>query len=154
MSWALAVVLVTGMIVGITAAGWGISWVTAPFRGAVGAREKIQADPNFRLDAYNSFYNQCASIQALEGDEDSQTTLLSSVTNENDKRILNANIAALEGTRSGAIARYNIESHKQWTVAQFKSRALVYEIPTGSYLTFNSATNVWQKGSKTICVIG
>jgi len=147
------VLAVVAGIVGSIALGWGVQWFTAPFRGALSARETIQADGAFRIEAYTSFYNQCASIQALEGDEDTQVNLLQVVTNENDRRILLANIAALEGTRAGAIARYNVDSHKQWTIAQFKSRALAYELPPTPYLTFNPLTNAWQKGAKTLCVV-
>ena len=145
----LFLVVSAGMV--ITGTSWGLQWVIAPFRGAVDARNQIQGNGNFRIQAYNSFYNQCSSIQYLEGDADSQLALLQSSTNDNDKRIINANLAALEGTRAGAIARYNTESHKQWTVAQFKSEALIYEIPTSPYLTF--VNGEWKKGNKTVCVV-
>lgn len=148
-----ALVLVVALMIGTMAFGWGFSWVTAPFRGAVDAREQIQASGTFRIEAYTSFYNQCASIQALEGDMETQVNFLSANTNDNDRRILLANITALEGTRAGAISRYNIDSHKQWTIAQFKSRALAYALPTSPYLTFNAATSTWQKGAKTVCVV-
>ena len=148
----IIIILVSGSIAAL-AFGWGFQWVTAPLRGALDARETIQADGNFRIQAYNSFYNQCQSIQALERDIDSQLILFTSSTNENDKRIARANMTGINAARDGAIARYNTESHKQWTVAQFKSEALVYEIPTATYLSYEATSDTFKTGAKTVCVI-
>lgn len=150
--FAVVAVLVAGTI-GAVAFGWGYQWVTAPIRGAVDARETIQADGNFRIQAYNQFYNQCASIQGLERDIDASLILFTSSDNENDRRIARANMTGISAARDGAIAVYNTESHKQWTVAQFKSEALVYEIPTGSYLTYDATTDTFKTGAKTVCVV-
>ena|SRR5688572_14589586 len=138
---------------GIWGAAYAVGWVTAPWRGAADARETIQADGNFRIQAYTQFYNMCTSIQALERDIDQQIALLKTSTIENEQRILRANVAGLGGTRDGAIAKYNNDSQKQWTIAQFKSEALAYELPTSPYVTVNSTTGDFVTGVKTECVV-
>lgn len=121
---------------------WGFQWVTAPFRGALGAREQIQANGSFRIQAYQGFFNQCASIQALEGDIDAQTKALDTISDSQRKEIVQANIAALNGARSGAIFRYNQDSLKNWTEGQFKDNDLPYQLSTAEY-----------KGTHTKCAV-
>lgn len=92
----LAIILVVMLIaVGI----WGFQWVTAPFRGSLDARERIQASRAFRVGAYESFFNACSSIQALEIDLDSQKQLLEITANDQRKEIIQANIAAITAAR-------------------------------------------------------
>lgn len=140
--FALILVLLIGSVatVGI---GWGFDWVVAPFKGALSAREKIQGDGDFRIQAYTKFYNDCASIQALETDWDAQNRSLAAIQDPQRREIIELNKAGISAARDGAIRRYNTDSHKQWTEAQFKSTTLAYELSTG----------VYTGGNKTVCVV-
>lgn len=147
----IALLLITTGI-GVAVASYGVDWFTAPFKGAQAAHQTIQADGDFRIAAYTKFYNDCASIQALENEIDGQMLALQT-SSPGDQRIINANLAALSGSRDASISRYNTESHKQWTIAQFKSKSLAFELPTSSYLTYNAAAGTYVKGVKTTCVV-
>lgn len=143
----------TALSIGGMAFGYAWDWYTAPLKGAQDARQIIQADGEFRIDAYNTFYNACTSIEALERDVDLQISRLATAITDNEKRIINDSIVGIAAARDGAVARYNNDSHKQWTIAQFKSKALVYEISNPRYLTLDPATGAWKTGAKTTCVV-
>lgn len=125
---------IAALSIGGMAFGYAWDWYTAPFKGAQEARQIIQADGNFRIQAYNYFYNQCTSIQKLEAEIDAQTTALETLSNEQYRQIVQTNIAAIRSARQQAILEYNQNSHKQWTEAQFKSEALPYEIADTQYV--------------------
>lgn len=133
----------TALSIGGMAFGYAWDWYTAPLKGAQEARQIIQADGNFRLQAYNYFYNQCTSVQKLEAEIDAQTAALETLTNEQYRQVVQVNIAAIRSARQQAVLEYNQNSHKQWTEAQFKSEALPYEIPDSPYVI----------GRRTLCAI-
>lgn len=131
---AVGVVLgIIALTVAVVAIGWGIQWFTAPFRGSLDAREQIQADGSFRIAAYETFFNQCASVQALEGQLDQQFELRKVEHDGQSLRRINNVIAGIQGQRFTAISKYNADSHKGYTVAQFKSSDLPFEIPLVTY---------------------
>lgn len=100
------------------------SILTAETRGETGVREKTVADPNYRIEAYEEFYDRCAEIQTYEEqieNMEAQKGLL-------PKDQYAANVLALENQRSTAIEQYNADSRKAGTLAQFKASDLPYEI--------------------------
>lgn len=149
----LFIVGVLVLLFALIAVPVAFKWYSAPFRGAIDAREQIQASGTFRIQAYESFYNRCASIMGLERNMDSQLVVFNATPDGNAKRISLESLAGMEGERNRAIAQYNVDSHKQWTSAQFKSESLIYEIPEGAYLVYNPDTGTFKKGRSTICVI-
>lgn len=122
------VVAVIAVIVVLVVGIFALKWFSAPVRGALDARETIQADGDFRLQAYNQFFNLCASIQGHEGTILAQRSLLAATTDSDEQARVRANIAGIEGQRIRAITKYNVESAKDWTVGQFKASKLPYQL--------------------------
>lgn len=65
-------ILVGAIVVGIATAAGAIQWGTADIRGKLDAREQIHANGSYRIDAYDHFFNLCASVQTNEQNLDAQ----------------------------------------------------------------------------------
>lgn len=139
-----AAVAVFLLFVLATSAVWGFQWITAPFRGSLEARERIKADGDFRIVAYDSFFNQCASIQALEGRlEFAQAALDNAIARGAtpfEIRQYEADFNGISGFRSEAIAKYNADAAKSWTEGQFRSERLPYQLSTAQYVKGGTKT--------------
>ena len=125
--WYIAVVVFILVASGI---GMVIRYYTADVRGKVAANEKIKADPNFRIEAYDRFFNQCASVQSIEQTIAATQAELATSKNERRQMQLNTNLTALAAARADAVNQYNADSHKAYTAGQFKSSDLPYELST------------------------
>jgi hypothetical protein len=111
---------------------FGLRVATAGIVGRGNAHVKLQS-ANYRIAAYDHFFNVCASVQSAEGSLDAQFDLLSTLEGGDDKSITNTNIAALKSVRMGAINQYNADAQKDYTLGQFKDSGLPYQLPTTSY---------------------
>ena len=127
MRW-FAVLLV--IIALLTAGGWAWKYVTADTRGKVAANEKIKADPNFRIEAYERFYNQCASVQSLKANLAAQKAELATTKDDRRRGQLQTNISALTAAIAEGVNQYNADSTKTYTAGQFKSSDLPYTLTT------------------------
>lgn len=128
----------------IASAVWGFGVATAGIFGRGEAHKEIQSK-EFRLGAYQYFFNQCASIQGLEGQIDELTVQLAQL--KPGTREYNLTLSSLTGTkglRHVAIAKYNQDALKDYTEGQFRDRDLPYQIPD---------TNYPDKGGKTVCAV-
>lgn len=97
----------------LTLVSGGTSWVTAPFRGAVDAREETVADGDYRNATYNHFYNLCTSVQAAEDSiENLETEVDGGVSSDREARIHQA-ITAQRNARSESIREYNAASQQE-----------------------------------------
>lgn len=101
--------------------------------GKGNAQIELQSAPN-RISAYNQFFDACASIQALEISIDTQSALLPLATNEYDKSRILTNLAGIQGQRASAIAQYNANAAKDWTVGQFRDSDLPYHLDSTQYV--------------------
>ena len=95
--------------------GWG--WITAGPTGQLEARQDILSGDT-RIAAYNHFHNLCASIQGNEGQIDELEATLETISDEGRDRIL-VSIAGVRGARHQAIAQYNADASKDYTIGQF-----------------------------------
>lgn len=127
--WTLGIVALVGVVIAV---GWAWTYTTASTAGKVSARKTIQSGP-FRIAAYQHFFQLCSSIQGLEGTLDAQTSALADATGDERDRI-RANVAGIEGARAQAIAQYNAEARESYTIGQFRSKQLPYQIPTAPYV--------------------
>lgn len=140
-----AVLVVVGVLVAvwlIVFASFGIRVATAGIVGRGEAHIQIQS-AEFRLEAYQSFFNQCASIQGLEGKIDALTDQLGQLqpgTREHNYTL--SSLTGAKGLRREAIARYNQDALKDYTEGQFRDKDLPYQILDREYPN---------KGGKTIC---
>ena len=112
------------IIVGIIYLSGGISYVTAPFRGEVAEREITEADGNYRISAYEEFYDLNAQVDALN------TQICTMKENKSlpvDQR--ETNVLALTNTRTDLVNEYNADARKTETRAKFLASDLPYELP-------------------------
>jgi hypothetical protein len=123
---ALAVVaVVAAVVVGLYFA----LWYSAPARGALDARETIQGDGDFRIQAYNHFFNLCSDVQGLEGAHDATLRQLDLLGPDSDDRNrVVANLTGIESQRARSIADYNADARKNWTSGQFRDEDLPYQL--------------------------
>ncbi|OGZ62567.1 MAG: hypothetical protein A3H51_00975 [Candidatus Spechtbacteria bacterium RIFCSPLOWO2_02_FULL_38_8] len=127
----------------VVVAIWGLGVATAGIYGRGEAHKDIQS-ADFRIQAYQTFFNQCASIQGLEGQIDELTTALEYYQpGSREYNITVTSIAGVKGARHQAIARYNQDALKDWTEGQFRDADLPYQIPDTNY----------PEGGKTRCAI-
>jgi len=121
---------------------WGFGVATAGLYGRGEAIKQIQSD-NFRIGAYQYFFNQCASIQGLEGKIDEltiQLSLLEPGTRSYDYTL--CSLTGVKGFRHEAIAKYNQDALKDYTEGQFRDSDLPYQLKDSNYPN---------KGGKTQC---
>ena len=110
----------------IGAISFGISWITAGPSGALQARQQIKSGA-FRIQAYNHFFDECASVQTLDEALNESYSELKTAKGDDVTRI-RINIGAQLNDRNDAANQYNADTHKNYTVGQYKSSGLPYEI--------------------------
>lgn len=134
-AWVVGVLVLVALVVGV---GWAWTYLTASTSGKVSAQKQIQSGSS-RIAAYNHFFDLCASVQTLEGQLAAQTAALPTATGADYGRV-QANIVGIEGARAGAIAQYNADARKGYTIGQFRSSQLPYQLATAPY-TKGAATS-------------
>lgn len=114
-------------LVGITLAGYGISYLMAPIQGAVEAQRTITSG-NSRIQRYEEFFNICLGVQAKE---DAIDALMANSSMDTTKRDLA--ITANQSARGKLIAEYNSKSSMSYTSERFKASNLPYQLTRGQY---------------------
>lgn len=129
----LVIVVFLAVIWILVAAVWGLGVATAGIYGRGEAYKEIQS-ADFRIQAYQTFFNQCASIQGLEGQIDELTAILGQYEQgSREYKITLTSIAGAKGARHQAIAKYNNDAQKSWTEGQFRDKNLPYRIMDTNY---------------------
>lgn len=123
----VAVILLAAFIIPVIV--FGVRWVTAPAKGALDAREQIQSG-DFRIQAYNHFFDACASIQTSEAAIDSTKIQIKDNTDPTDLNRLQTNLNGQTVARADAVNQYNADARKGYTQGQFRSASLPYQIST------------------------
>lgn len=130
------VVLLSGvamLIVGLLLASmavFGVGWFsrgTADFRGKTNEINQINSG-NYRIAAYNSFYDECAGIQTDEVRISNAEAALKSNTDTSRAPELQANLTAAQNQRAQDINQYNADARKADTKANFRASDLPYQI--------------------------
>ena len=112
---------------------WGFGVATAGLYGRGEARKQIQS-ADFRIAAYDSFFNQYGSIKALEGQIDELTAMLEKLNlGTRDYGYTLSALTGTKGLRHTAIQKYNADARKSWTVGQFRDANLPYQILDTEY---------------------
>ena len=146
--WALIGVLSVWVAVALL---FGLRVATASLVGWGEAYILIQSAP-FRVEAYQYFFNQCASIQGLEGKIDELTAQLNQM--ERGTREFNYTLSSLtgaKGLRREAIAKYNQDAQKGYTEGQFRDKALPYQLADNGYPSASGV--IPPNGGKTTCAV-
>lgn len=121
--WIIGVLILIGLVGGVT---FGVRWLTAPAKGKLQAREQINSGA-FRIAAYNHFFDVCIAVQTDETRLAAQKAELKTAPKDDVARI-QANIAGIISDRAEAINEYNADARKSYTIGQFKSRQLPYQL--------------------------
>lgn len=100
---------------------------TADYRGEAGVIEDTRANSDFRRQAYDGFFDLCASIQAKEATIESLEKERPNASGARQAQI-DTNITALESTRARQITQYNADARKEWTRGPFLAEGLPYQI--------------------------
>lgn len=140
----LAILGVIALWLLLASAIWGFGVATAGIFGSGEARKQIQS-AEFRIEAYQTFFNQCGSIQGLEGQIDELEAQLNKFERgSREYNITAVSLAGVKGARHQAIARYNQDANKDYTEGQFRDKNLPHQIPD---------TNYPETGGKTVCAL-
>lgn len=110
-------IITISIIVGGT---WTYKWFTAPIRGKIEKREKIQGR-DFRIYSYDHFYDLYSSYQSYKDALRAQLNVLESAEDSSEKRRIRQNIAGIKSQMARVREEYNNDSRKQETVGKFKS---------------------------------
>lgn len=120
----LGIVLIIGIWFGVTQ----FQRITADYRGETDQIENTEANAQFRMQAYDGFFDKCSAIQTAEDRIDALEAELETTSSDIRKEELNTAITANKANRNGLINEYNADAAKEWTVGQFKSQDLPYNI--------------------------
>lgn len=117
----------------IGSAIWGFGVATAGIFGRGEAEKRIQS-AEFRIQAYDRFFNQYASIKSLEGQIDELTAQLATLSpGTRDYSYVSSSLVGVKGLRHTAIQQYNADARKEYTEGQFRDNSLPYQIPDTQY---------------------
>jgi hypothetical protein len=138
--WSIAAGLLAVLVVGsIWVAGiFGFGWLsneTADFRGKVAQHNQIEANGAYRIAAYDTFYNECASVQTAQAAITNTEIALKATTDPARKVQLQANLLALKNTLAQAVAQYNVDARKAGTLGQFRASDLPFTIDQTEEIT-------------------
>lgn len=106
---------------------WGFRVLTADVKGAGDQVVKTKGNADYRIAAYDKFYDLCGSVQAKEDQIGIQTDLLAT-SPESDAQRLRTNIAALKNSRASLIRTYNADASKAGTRGDFLASDLPYSL--------------------------
>lgn len=113
------------LAVALTIGAWFVRVHFAETIGRGNARIQLQG-ANYRIPAYDHFFNLCASVQNAEAGLDAQMAMSASDRKE-------YNIAALQATRARGINQYNADAAKDYTLGQFRDSGLPYHLDPTEY---------------------
>jgi uncharacterized membrane protein YhiD involved in acid resistance len=122
-----AVVIIAVMCIGIFGFGW-FQRSTADFRGETAQIERVKADPNYRIAAYEHFYDLCAAVKKDEARIISLNEELT--TDPPSARVtqINASLTTIRLSRDSKIEQYNADARKEDTQANFLASDLPFEL--------------------------
>lgn len=129
----IAVLVITILWVAVATSVWGLRVATAGIYGRGEAIREIQS-VEFRLEAYQYFFSQYASIKGLEGKIDELTVQLGQMepgTREYNYTL--SSLAGVKGLRHEAIQKYNADAQRNYTQGQFRDKDLPFQIVDSVY---------------------
>lgn len=125
-AWHIFGLVFMGMIL-LALFNYAWRYYMAPVAGRANAEWKIES-ANSRIDGYERFFDQCSAIQGYEGSIAVQEQALKAVTSPEDKSRITTVLAGLRAQRIRAIAQYNADARKAYTIARFKDSGLPNQI--------------------------
>jgi hypothetical protein len=93
-------------------------------------------DGNYRIAQYDSFFDQCASVQSIEDKIRNAQDELKTTTDPQRKNQVLINVGALKNNRAEAIRQYNADARKADTKGHFRASDLPFQLdPTDTETT-------------------
>lgn len=126
----LAIAAFILLILAVTFVSGSMSIITAPFRGEVEKNERIEADGDYRIAAYDQFYDMCTDAQSLQGQIENQEGQIASTSDPEVKERLQMGKLGMEQQLESVVNKYNNQSQQDYTKGQFKDSNLPYELDT------------------------
>jgi hypothetical protein len=124
-----SITLVVLALVALIAGGLGLRWILASPTGAVQQREQTIGNGSYRIQAYEAFYEECASAQTVQQNlANAITADMATNVDPMRKAQLDANVTALSNQLSRAVNGYNAHAREMDTRAHFLSSDLPYEL--------------------------
>lgn len=124
---ALIVIFLLVGLVGVYGFGW-FTDATANRQGRTQQEQQVNGNGNYRIQAYDHFFNLCAQVQTDEASISNAEDELRTTTDPTRKATLPATILALKNNRAGDINQYNADAAKAGTLGQFRSSNLPYQL--------------------------
>lgn len=123
----LGVAALVGLFIALDLGGLVYQENTAEMRGESDAEQRIESAGS-RIEAYERFFDLCASVQAREAAMDA---IRANDAMDEEKR--STAIMSNETQRGRLIADYNSDSTKNYTQARFKDSDLPWRLDRGAY---------------------
>lgn len=123
----LVVILLVIGLVGVFGLGW-FTDTTADRTGKTQQEQQINGNGSYRIAAYDHFYDLCAQVQTEEQSIRNLQNELKTTTDATRKTVIPASITALENNRASDINQYNADARKSYTLGQFKSSDLPFQL--------------------------
>lgn len=125
--WVAAILGGIALIIGLFfATGW-FSIATSDFRGEVDKHNKVEANGDYRIAAYDHFYDTCAAVRSKETTISYLRVEATTATGSRKTQIEGA-ITANQIARNELINQYNVDARKSYTSGQFKASDLPYQL--------------------------
>lgn len=115
------------VIAAIIAGTYVYRYNMAKVEGIVSAQEQIQSKDT-RITAYNHFFDMNVAIEATTEKIRIQKELLAKTTDSDEIQRINVVISSLENKRAELVAQYNGDAQKDYTIGQFRSWKLPYQV--------------------------
>lgn len=124
-------VAVVAAILALALLGLGLRWVLAEPTGAVEQREQTIGSGDYRIQAYEQFFTECASARTLQQNLTvARTAAGTNYPDENRQAQLDANVIALESQLNQAVNTYNAHAMQADTRAHFLDSNLPFQLTT------------------------
>lgn len=120
----IALLLILALIYG----GGMVQRLTADFRGETKQIEQTKASGDYRIAAYDQFYDKCAGVRTLESKIVNMERELEGTEEVQRKTTLNTSITASANKRAELIESYNADARKEASRGQFKASDLPFEL--------------------------
>lgn len=126
--WALFIVVLL-----VAASMWLFGWgffqrETAGFRGETDQIEQISADADYRIAAYEEFYDRCWAVVELEAQITLAQAAVDAEATDWGREEARRNLLALQNMRIELITAYNSDAAKEDTAANFHASDLPSEL--------------------------
>lgn len=118
----IAFFLVVALVIGI----WVFRVATADVKGRGDTTIQTKGNANYRIAAYDHFYDLCAAAQTMQQNAAGTQALLDAATEPSEKDRLTVTLQAQKNRLNELVNQYNADASKAGTIGQFKASDLPF----------------------------